>query len=41
LKNATACRAIQAGLALEGGHGGVPFPIPKTGNEVMWKQNMR
>jgi hypothetical protein len=41
LKNATACRTAQDGLALEGCLGGVPFPIPKTGNEVMWNHNMR
>jgi hypothetical protein len=41
LKNATACRTTTDGLALEGCYGGVPFPIPKTGNEVMWNHNMR
>lgn len=41
LKNATACRTTPDGLALEGCYGGVPFPIPKTGNEVMWNHNMR
>jgi hypothetical protein len=41
LKNATACRTSQDGLGLEGCYGGVPFPIPKTGNEVMWNHNMR
>lgn len=41
LKNATACRTTQDGLALEGCYGGVPFPIPKTGSEVMWNHNLR
>jgi hypothetical protein len=41
LRNATACRTTQDGLALEGCYGGVPFPIPKTGNEVMWNHNLR
>ena len=41
LKNATACKTTQGGLALEGCYGGVPFPIPKTGNEVMWNHNLR
>jgi hypothetical protein len=36
LKNAIACKTFNAGLQLEGCFGGVPFPIPKTGNEVMW-----
>jgi len=41
LKNATACKTSKDGLALEGCYGGVPFPLPKTGNEVMWNHNMR
>ena len=41
LRNATACRTTHDGLALEGCYGGVPFPIPKTGNEVMWNHNLR
>ena len=35
-KNATACKALNNGLTLEGCYGGVAFPIPKTGAEVMW-----
>jgi hypothetical protein len=41
LKNATACKTFNAGLQLEGCYGGVPFPIPKTGNEVMWNHLAR
>lgn len=41
MKNATACKTARDGLALEGCYGGVPFPIPKTGNEVMWNHNLR
>jgi uncharacterized protein DUF1329 len=41
MKNATACKTTPDGLALEGCYGGVPFPIPKTGNEVMWNHNLR
>jgi Protein of unknown function (DUF1329) len=41
IRNATACRTTTDGLALEGCYGGVPFPIPKTGNEVMWNHNLR
>ncbi|KAB0622573.1 DUF1329 domain-containing protein [Castellaniella defragrans] len=33
-KNAT--RAHITGNTLEGAYGGIPFPIPKTGTEVMW-----
>jgi hypothetical protein len=35
-KNATAAKLAKDGLALEGAYGGIPFPIPKNGNEVMW-----
>lgn len=35
-KNATTAKLAKDGLALEGAYGGIPFPIPKNGNEVMW-----
>ncbi len=35
-KNATRAKTKDGGGSLEGAHGGVPFPIPKDGNEVMW-----
>ncbi|MBK5123970.1 DUF1329 domain-containing protein [Burkholderia sp. R-69980] len=36
-RNATACHTVKDGLAVETAcRGGLPFPIPKTGNEVMW-----
>ncbi|WP_374479302.1 DUF1329 domain-containing protein [Zoogloea sp.] len=38
IKNATACKTINNGLQLEGCYAGIPFPIPKTGNEVMWNR---
>ena len=41
IRNATSCKTVHDGLALEGCFGGVPFPIPRTGNEVMWNHNMR
>ena len=40
IKNATACKTVRNGVALEGCYGGVPFPIPKTGNEMMWNHNL-
>lgn len=40
LKNATNCKAANNGLRMEGCLGGVPFPIPKTGNEVMWNHEV-
>ena len=36
LKNATKAKLSQDGLTIEGAYGGTPFPIPKTGSEVMW-----
>ena len=37
VKNATRCKTIENGLALTAEcRGGLPFPIPKTGDEVMW-----
>ncbi|RQR22051.1 DUF1329 domain-containing protein [Burkholderia sp. Bp9143] len=34
IKNATSCKAVRDELVLGGCYGGVPFAIPKTGNEV-------
>ncbi|MBA3028479.1 MAG: DUF1329 domain-containing protein [Desulfobacteraceae bacterium] len=36
LKNATQAHLTKNGLALEGAFGGIPFPLPENGNEVMW-----
>ena len=43
LKNATTAKLGGAveGDDLQGASAGVPFPIPKTGYEVMWNNNMR
>ena len=41
VKNATACKASDNELKLEGCYGGVPFPIPKTGNQAMWNHLTR
>jgi len=38
-RNAT--RARMNGDVPEGAFGGIPFPIPKTGAEVMWNHNLR
>lgn len=35
-KNATRCSLDEGGLAVKGCFGGIPFPIPKSGIEVMW-----
>lgn len=39
--NATRAKSAHGGLSVEGAHGGVPFPIPKTGNEIMWNHLLR
>lgn len=40
-KNATGAKSVNGGLGVEGMLPGVPFPIPKTGNEVMWNHLTR
>jgi len=34
--NATRAKVNEDGTVIEGAYGGVPFPIPKSGAEVMW-----
>lgn len=41
VKNATRAQSTKGGLAIEGAQGGVPFPIPKSGYEVMWNHMLR
>lgn len=41
LKNATSVKTTDGGLGLEGTYAGIPFPIPKTGNEAMWNHLLR
>ena len=41
VKNQTSCRTTNGGLGVEGCYGGVPFPIPKTGNEAMWNHLLK
>lgn len=36
LKNATRAKTKDGGISIEGAYGGVPFPIPHDGAEVMW-----
>lgn len=38
LKNAAQCKTSDKELKLDGCWAGLPFPIPKTGNEVMWNR---
>jgi hypothetical protein len=42
VRNAGSCTIQKDGLAVDPScRGGLPFPIPKTGNEVMWNQQVR
>jgi hypothetical protein len=42
VRNATTCNTLKNGLAVDTAcRGGLPFPIPKTGNEVLWNQQLR
>ncbi len=41
VKNATAAKAVDGGLAVENAMAGFPFPIPKTGQEAMWNHLLR
>jgi hypothetical protein len=42
VRNGTGCQTQKDGLALDQAcRGGLPFPIPKNGNEVMWNQQVR
>lgn len=40
-KNATRAKSSADGNSIEGAYGGIPFPIPKTGAEVMWNHQLR
>ncbi|WP_342116599.1 DUF1329 domain-containing protein [Pseudoduganella sp. OTU4001] len=40
-KNALTAKTTDGGVGMEGALAGVPFPIPKTGHEVMWNHLIR
>lgn len=40
-KNATKVKLTGGGMGVDGGAGGVPFPIPKNGDEVRWNSETR
>ena len=40
-KNAVHCKVKDGGLSIEGCYGGIPFPIPKSGVEVIWNHQLR
>lgn len=41
IKNATVCKTTDKELKLDGCYAGTPFPIPKSGNEVMWNRLLK
>lgn len=41
LRNATSATTTDQGLSVRGVYPGLPFPIPKTGQEVIWNHEMR
>lgn len=41
LNNATNCKLIENGLSVQGCYGGVPFPIPGNGSEIIWNFLLR
>ena len=41
VKNATGASLVANGLKVEGSYPGVPFPIPKSGDEVLWNHLTR
>jgi hypothetical protein len=40
-KNATGAKSVDGGMGMENALAGFPFPIPKSGAEVMWDHLMR
>lgn len=40
-RNATRAKTANGGVSLENAHGGIPFPIPKDGAEVMWNHLLK
>ncbi|WP_411887771.1 DUF1329 domain-containing protein [Hydrocarboniphaga effusa] len=40
-KNATRCQTVAGGASVQNCYGGIPFPIPKDGSEVIWNYQLR
>lgn len=40
-KNATQCNLVDGGLSITGCFGGIPFPIPQSGVEIIWNYLLR
>lgn len=41
MKNASTAKLMANGDGVEGAYGGIPFPLPKDGHEVMWNSALR
>ncbi|MND88735.1 hypothetical protein D3C80_807670 [compost metagenome] len=41
VENATRAKSSANGQSIEGAYGGIPFPIPQSGAEVMWNHLLR
>jgi hypothetical protein len=41
LKNATSAKLLEGGSGFADAYGGVPFPVPKDGVEVLWNHITR
>jgi hypothetical protein len=41
VKNATSAKTVDDGETIEEAYSGIPFPIPKTGQEAMWNHRLR
>ncbi|SDG80553.1 Protein of unknown function [Pseudomonas flavescens] len=39
--NATRCQLTENGLSVQGCYGGIPFPMPQNGNELIWNFLLR
>ena len=40
LANAERCKLTEGGLAVQGCFGGIPFPVPQNGHEVVWNAQL-
>ena len=41
VKNAARARIVDGGMGVEGAYGGIPFPSPKSGIELIWNHYLR
>jgi hypothetical protein len=41
IRNAKSCESVADGNSVKGCYGGIPFPIPKSGKEIVWNYLLR